>query len=292
MNHLYSFALTTAMLVGGVSVATAQCSIEVNQVINPLPVEELRSILAQVPTQKDTFETVEAFEVRKLTALQPLLLGPVVAFTFGDPSYPDGKPSTIRYDADRQRVLYGDYFFNNEYDPAKDALRHNGMIDRYSEAYVSFNLDIIDTELRTYSGGNGLGASVEVTEIERDIVSIAQLAPERERMYHPLFKTEVTADMPGFSGDGVMREDEEVHAFDFPVDVAREDFFSLRPVVVFNLVKPFIISHSDYIGPVLAYPVERNISATILMSEIMCGAVVDGNGLVLDIVELEQKNRL
>jgi len=269
--------------------ALAQCPFEVGQTISPMTVEAIRGYISQVPIQKDTFETSAQFEDRRLLSLQSIVESPVTSFTHVDDKFIDDESNTIRYDADEQRVLFTDYFFSNEFDPAQDILRSSGLIDRYSEAYISFNIHVQDTVLRTYLGGNALGASIEVTEIRRDFLSIAQLAPNRERSYHPIFQTEVVAEMPSVMGSGM--EEEDVMTFDFPLEVAKEDFFDLRPVISFKLQSPFMLYGEDYIQPVARYPVERNFYANVLIGDILCGGIVNGNGLVLDVVNVATANK-
>lgn len=268
--------------------AQAQCPVSVGDVADVMTGEELAAIVAGVPRSPDTFETTEDFQQRRMAALQPLLQGPVFALSVGDEAFPEGDATTIRYDANNQRVLYNDYFFSNSVDVSEEALRDNGLIDRYSESLIGFNIQFDEMILREYDAGNALGASITVTEVQWDILAVAQISPSRERSYDPVFITDLTGQLRDFSGDAM--RDDEVMAFGMPIEFARESFFDIRPVIVFELCEPYILFDEGYIPPVRAYPIERNISASVLMAEILCGLIVSSDGTILDVANVDPSN--
>jgi len=274
----------TAIIILGASSAAAECPLRLGEVVEITPPEKIAEIISRAPSERDTFETTEAFEARRSEALLAITRDTVVSFTGRDHKFPNGEPSTIKYDPDQQKVYYTDYFFSNSYDPSVDAYRESGQIDTYSNAVVSIPLQTVDTVLGTYAGGNSLGASVEVVEIKRNILTISQGAPGRERSYSAVFTTDEKALMPG------RKDASDVMSFSLPTESAREEYFNLKPVIAFRLEEPFLLRHKGYIGPVMAHPVERNIFANVLVGEIFCGGIVDSKGQVLDIAKIDPRN--
>jgi hypothetical protein len=278
-----------ALSLGLANAAAADCPLQVGEVGSFMTGAELANILAELPQNKGDFETSESFEARRLGVLAPLLNTPLYVLTDYDKSFPNNSPNTVRYDADNQRVLYGDYFFSNDYDPVPYALRDRGLIQKYSDAYISFNLNKDENILRTYDGSNAFGASTTITEVQWDILSVSQLAPRRERSYNPVFEADINAQMPSVLGEGM--EEESVMSFDMPIAEATDSFYDIRPAVVFVLDYPYVVFDEEYLEPVNVYPVERNINSTVLVAEILCGLVVGEDGTVLDTAALTVTNQ-
>ncbi|WP_147298847.1 hypothetical protein [Rhodosalinus sediminis] len=261
--------------------ANNSCPFEVGDLLSPLTGSDLDAVLSSVPLEKGDFETTQEFESRRQSALKDFIDAPVVAFTHGDPKYPDQDFTTARYDADLERVLYNRYFISNGYGDAGTALQNTEVIGQYDfYEYISFDLILEEEVVGTYAGGNALGASVEVKEIVRRTISVAQLTPSRGSG-GPYFQGLISADMPHWSGDGL--EPDEVLAFDLPLDVAKDEYHSLKTVVAFSLEEPYLAYNEHYIGPIITTPLDRTILSTVMIGNIYCAAVLDSKNTVLDV---------
>lgn len=254
-------AITYLIVFSFPSLAQSECPLTVGQSIQVSSGEEYIDFFSSIEP-RGVFETAAEYEARISEVFEELNT-PLVLATDRDEQFLDDTFSVIRYDPDLEQVFYSRFFFDNDFDPAGDILESIGLIQLESRnSYISFNL----------SGTSSYHFFI-----------FAQPAPYRTDRFDPYFQADTEAEME--SSVGLRNRVVPVMTFELPIERARQEFYELYPVIAVHPQPPFLATRQrEYFHPY------GTADATMLIGEILCGAIINSSGIVLDTVELLPEN--
>ena len=271
--------LSCAMLLSFPALTLANsCPIEAGQAI---PADSARTVfnrLAQKNMTKGEFETTAQYEAR-ISTMERQSSGPIFVHMPYD-------PNDTEYDADREILRLWVYAFDNEGPSWQNALRPKGTLSmptysrrfqrpgRSSMIEFGVGLGTEDTLTGQYDASNAYGASVTVSEIDRQVYSVYQ-----GEISH--------SDKWRLDGRGIFQSSlgplPDTGYIELPVSIAqaREIKDNLQIVLAFTPISPFTATGSKRWDPKINQPQEIHATYNVILGQSHCLRVLDRNGKAL-----------
>jgi hypothetical protein len=263
------------------SAGEAECPLTQGQVVSTLVTsDQLVKAMSLVPAERDEYQTTADYQSIVQEALGPLS----VATTF---EVDEGDRSFFSYNADKQRIEIGighfDFYSTIDFDTYQLRDYFNLTIDdfdRYMSEHLIVGLGESKVATKAYDAANSFGVSTTVTAYNRVSVHV----------HGGLYENIDALTAWSFEPDEFINTEygikRPVITIPMASEVARSEMPSLRAVIATSgLGEEFLVTEG-YFSPTINRPEEITSTNFLFTSEILCGAFIDSNSMVVKVVQI------
>ncbi len=263
------------------SFAAGQCPVKAGDKVSLLPPVEAYNLFAKHDLERDEFETTSEYHerLRKISDSPEFQKVLFVSRAFETGSEFSDEPFII-YNPDREMFKINVYAWSNS----------GFLTEKVSKLLYGQNeiashdvlLESVETPFGSYKASNSYGASVDVIKVK--VVTYGLYDRRIEHGRRSLFsvptwkvkttgKNKNTTTTKGYINITADRK------------MARRIKNKMRFGVAFYPRAPFAISGKVEGIPSIKNPEERHVTTNVLIGNILCGMITDGEGKILKIIE-------